>query len=147
MRSQALLSAAALGLASLALPAAPAYARDGEYYRYSDRAPISEECRDDRKDNTKKGALLGGAIGAAAGAGAAGRGSRGTGALLGGALGAGVGALAGRGATSCDNFEREAFGRDDFRRGRGRDCYLEEVIRYDRRGRKYYDMVEICDRR
>jgi len=138
-----MLAAAAIAFSSFALPAAPAAANDHYYGR---RAPISEECRDDRKGNTKKGALLGGAIGAAAGAGAAGRGSRGTGALLGGAIGAGIGAIAGRGSTSCDDFERQRFeDRRDFRRGRFQDCHYEEVIRYDRRGRKYYDTVQVCD--
>lgn len=144
MRSQALISAAAIAFASFTLPAAPAFA-DGGYYRHGDRGQISEECRDNRKGNTKKGALLGGAIGAAAGAGAAGRGSRGTGALVGGALGAGIGALAGRGSTSCDNYERQ-YGRDDYRRSRYQEeCYYEEVVRFDRRGRKYYDTVQVCE--
>lgn len=167
VRSQAMLAAAVLAFSSFALPAKPAAAQEG-YYRDA-RPPISEQCRDNRKSNTTKGALLGGAIGAAGGAGAAGRGSRGTGALIGGALGAGIGALAGRGATSCDNYERDGYygrdnyGRDDYRHdgyrddgyyrdGRnryGRDsrdrCHVEDVIRYDRQGRKYRDTVQVCD--
>lgn len=153
MRSQAMLAAAAL--AATTLDPLPAFAAHDDYYGYrGGPAPLSYECRDNRKDNTTKGALLGGAIGAAAGAGAAGRGSRGGGALIGGALGAGIGALAGRKATSCDDFEkarhRNRGGYYDHGYqgasyyGRGGGCYLEDVVRYDRRGRRYTETVEVC---
>lgn len=168
MRNRAMLAAAAFALTSLTTLSAPAPALAYDGYR----APgeLSEQCRDNRKGNTTKGALLGAAIGAAAGAGTAGRGSRGGGALIGSALGAGIGALAGRGSTSCVKEERAYGVQDEYGRRqdgyyeRGYDlpppppprygyrdarsaqrCYTEEVRVIRPNGRERIETRQVCD--
>ena len=86
-------------------PPPPGYEQGGAYddrseqndrdysARYSQWA--SENCVDQRNNNTAAGAIMGGVLGAVIGAGVAGRGDRGTGAVIGGAIGAGTGAAIG----------------------------------------------------